>query len=302
MIGRGPSLAAALAASSLLLCAPVAAEPLRIVAWNTESGDADADVLAEFLAESDGVALWGLSEVLPSWAETFRRAAATGEAGRFEMALGSTGGADRLLVLYDADRLEAIARFELHELNPQRRVRSPLVVHFRERDGDVEFLFMVNHLYRSRAERRHEQSRGLRTWAERQTLPVIAVGDFNYDWRVENGDADHDAGYDELVAGDTFAWVRPERLVPTHCSHHASILDFVFASGVARHWNPTSRILESQPEYCPDDDTGSDHRPLFASFDLGLAGRLALRDASLERIDRMQHELARLRALVERFE
>ena len=80
------------------------------------------------------------------------------------------------------------------------------------------------------------------------------------------------------------------------------MLDFVFASGSARRWNPTSRILEAHSGYCPDDRLQSDHRPVAATFDLGLGRRQALREASLERIARIEADLQRLRALVEEFD
>jgi hypothetical protein len=41
----------------------------------------------------------------------------------------------------------------------------PLVAHFRFKPAGAKFLFMVNHLYRSKAERRHEQARLLNEWA-----------------------------------------------------------------------------------------------------------------------------------------
>ena len=286
----------------LSLPALAAAQGLRVVGWNTESGDADPDVLADYIEDTQGVALWGFSEVLSEWEAPFRRAAEGGEQARFGSVLGTTGRADRLLVVYDTDRLEKVAHSELHEINYQRRVRSPLVVHFRERTSGLDFLFMVNHLYRSRPERRVEQSRALRDWAARQTLPVIAVGDYNYDWHFERGDLEHDAGYDELVRGDALAWVRPVSLVPTHCSSYASVLDFVFAGGAARNWAPVSHILEPQSGYCPDDRSKSDHRPVLAEFDLGRGHRLDLRERSLERITRLERELSGLRGLIEQFE
>lgn len=278
------------------------AEPLQIVSWNTESGDAQVDVLTDAIAANQGTHLWGFSEVLRRWEGPFLRAAAVGEEHAFDSVMGTTGGADRLLVVYDMDRLERLDSFELHQLNPQRRVRSPLVVHFRDRSTDSQFLFMVNHLYRSRADQRHAQSRGLREWARTQTLPLIAVGDYNYDWHFENGDSDHDRGYDELVADDIFSWVRPQTLVPTHCSAYNSVLDFVFVAGAARDWAPSSQILEAQPDYCPDTARQSDHRPLLARFDLARGARLGVRDEALETIARIEDELQELRATVARFE
>lgn len=40
---------------------------------------------------------------------------------------------------------------------------------------------MVNHLYRGSASGRHTQSKKLNQWARSQDVPVIAVGDYNFD-------------------------------------------------------------------------------------------------------------------------
>ena len=34
--------------------------------------------------------------------------------------------------------------------------------------------------------------------------PLIATGDYNYDWEVEGGGDDHDDGFDLLTAADIF--------------------------------------------------------------------------------------------------
>ena len=56
---------------------------------------------------------------------------------------------------------------------------------------------------------RHQQSRLLNQWGEEQEIPIIAVGDYNYDWEVEDGENNLDEGIDLLTAADIFTWVRP---------------------------------------------------------------------------------------------
>jgi endonuclease/exonuclease/phosphatase (EEP) superfamily protein YafD len=172
------------------------------------------------------------------------------------------------------------------------------VARFRITGTTTEFLFMVNHLYRSRAARRHEQSQLLNAWARTQTLPIIALGDYNYDWSVQNGDTDHDAGYDLLTADGVFVWIRPATLRRTHCSHHNSVLDFVFAAGDARTWDGLAEILPADPSYCPDDNTTSDHRMVVAAFDLS-AGNGGLRAQLLQRLTAIETELQEVRRMVE---
>ena len=156
------------------------AETLRVVGFNVESGGADPTVVDDIVARLQDVDLWGFSEVQnASWAQLFEVAAEDGEAADFVQLLGTTGGGDRLLIVYDADRFELVQQFELEHINPENRVRAPLVAHLKLKATGEEFLFMVNHLFRTNNEARHEQARLLNAWAREQTLPVIAVGDYN---------------------------------------------------------------------------------------------------------------------------
>ncbi len=279
----------------------VSAQELQVIAWNMETGGADPAVLANQIEQFQGIDLWGFSEVRNrDWALAFTEAAAEGEQAEFRMILGTTGRGDRLLIVYNASLLEEIRHEELHDINPQGRVRAPLVAQFRVIRSDTEFLFMVNHLYRSRPNRRHEQSEALNAWAQPQTLPIIAVGDYNYDWEVPGGDTDHDAGFDLLTANRTFTWVRPGTLIPTQChTQFHSVLDFVFVTQPVQGWNPTATIEMAQPGYCPDDDTTSDHRPILATFNLSVTEEAGLRQRMLRRIGEIQEELRELEGLVE---
>lgn len=253
---------------------PGYAQSLQVVGWNVESGDAQTHVLVEFIEEQQGIDLWGFSEVQnQSWAEEFAEAAGDGEGANFEYVFGTTGGEDSLLIVYNNQLLELVNHFELNDINILGRVRAPLVALFKVRENNQEFLFMVNHLYRSNAEARWQQARLLNEWAQSQSLPVIAVGDYNFDWHVTNGDQNHDDGYDFLTLGDVFTWIRPEPLIKTHCGRHNSVLDFVFVSGAAQGWVSESEILQSQRSYCPDTRSKSDHRPVMANFQINGSGQ-----------------------------
>ena len=250
--------------------------PLEVVGWNIESGGADLGFVTKRIAAFDGVDLWGISEVesLPA-AEALRSAAGVGEGGPFELVLGESGRDDRLLILFDSDRFELIDREELHDINIGGSVRAPLLARFYDRESATAFIFMVNHLYRSKVKRRSEQARMLNDWASDQEVPVIAVGDYNFDWVVNGGEKLHDRGYDLLTANGVFSWIRPQKLIRTQCSRHVvegmpgcqfdTILDFVFASPEAATWQPTSEIFEHENDF-PDTDVTPDHRPVFAQF------------------------------------
>lgn len=244
---------------------------LNVIGYNVESGGARISTLREIVGEIDGCDIWGFSEVRSrDWAMQLEQGAEEGENADFQTVLGSTGGSDRLAVVFDAERFELVGSDELDEINIENRVRAPLVAHLRERSSGGEFLFMINHLYRSRATARHRQSMLLNSWMNLQSLPVIAVGDYNYDWGVDDGDVDHDEGYDFLTAGGTFEWVRPEELIKTQDSGFNSVLDFVFAGGDAREWTATSTILVRDGDF-PDNHLTSDHRPVRAHFEISAA-------------------------------
>ena len=81
--------------------------------------------------------------------------------------------------------------------------------------SEKTFWFMVNHLYRSRANLRQEQATEIRKWAAAQSIPVIAVGDYNFDFRVPSGPGN--TAMANFSQGDTFTWVRPATIVKSQC-------------------------------------------------------------------------------------
>ena len=265
-------------AFAILICGSItafAAEDITVIGWNAESGDANPAVVAARIAEIDGCDIWGICEVQnSSWASAFEDAAEVDENADFKAILGSTGGADRMLIIYDSDRFDRLDDFELHRINLGGRVRAPLVAHFRIIGTDAEFLFMVNHLYRSRDFRRHEQARLLNLWASQQTLPIIAVGDYNFDWSVAVGEKVHDEGYDEMIKDGHFTWIRPSKLKKTQASpNYNSVLDFVFLGGDSWTWKAQSAILkrdatDTNDDSFPDDGQTSDHRPARAKIQI----------------------------------
>ncbi|NJN58178.1 MAG: endonuclease/exonuclease/phosphatase [Leptolyngbyaceae cyanobacterium SL_5_9] len=281
------------------------AEDLTVASFNVESGGADPVVIAtEQMAPLNGVDIWGLSEVQnQAWVEALETGAEAGEAAGFDSILGTTGGGDRLAVLYDSSLLEAIRYEELDEINFGGNVRAALVVQFRLRQTGEEFLFMVNHLYRTETEQRHEQAQLLNAWVQEQSLPVVAVGDYNFDFDVVDGDqGDRDEGFDLFTQNEAFVWIRPNNLVATFCStQYNSILDFVFVANAAKNWAvKSSEVLFADPasNYCPDDDTTSDHRPIAATFQLPQSGQSTGETTSAQPMSLLQQVLQAIVSLV----
>jgi endonuclease/exonuclease/phosphatase family metal-dependent hydrolase len=304
-MNRGDRLKSLLTALCLVVLLPwlaLADEQVVVAGWNVESGDATVNAVADRIAGFSDVDIWGLCEVYSSRAGDYEQAAEDGEGADFGRVQGSNVSFGiRLLILYDNDRFELIAYEELHAINVSGTVRPPLVAHLRIRSSGDEFKFMVNHLYRGSEAGRIQQSTMLNDWAENETLPVIAVGDYNYDWRVVGGETDHDVGYDRITEDDVFEWLRPTMLSETQYSpsYDPAVLDFVFLANDEGAVSGTSEIIV-EPDDFPDDHTTSDHRPIMATLILGPSGDpgVSLKEQLLARIAELEQELAELRQLV----
>jgi endonuclease/exonuclease/phosphatase (EEP) superfamily protein YafD len=253
--------------------APTDPNAITLVTWNLGMADANAQSLAAQIAAFEGVDLWTFQETNNAGARALlERAVEAGEDANFSAVLGASGDAIPLLTLYDADRFVLVESYELEPINTTGRARAPLVLHLRDTRTDAEFLLVNNHLYRTRDEERHTQARLLNLWATTQTLPLIAAGDYNFDWDWQYGESreDRDAGFDLMTALDRWVWVRPSAIVPTQCGEtlpcrYDDVLDFVFAGQGARTWPAAGQIIV-RPNDFPDDATKSDHRPVMVTF------------------------------------
>ena len=102
---------------------------LNVIGWNLESGD--IDVVANRIGSMQGIDIWGFSEVQShTWIDPIEIAAEEGEDADYQSILGSTGGGDRLLIIYDADRFTLVSEEELDHINIGGNVRAPLVALF----------------------------------------------------------------------------------------------------------------------------------------------------------------------------
>lgn len=258
-------------------CAPRPAGPadqLTVVGFNVESGDAEPRHLAQTVMQATAPAnLWGFSELQSGgWLRVLEEAAEAHGGSNYTGIIGNTGGEDRLGILYDTQRLDYVGHFELLTAQVGRANRAPLVAEFVFKPTGQRFWFVVTHFYRGiggkRQDTRWRQAEALNTWARAQSLPVIAVGDYNFDWDVRSQGQLRDKGFDILTdpGEGAFRWVKPEFLVKTTCSEFESILDFVFVAGPAKTWPAAADILFPEDTYCEDTPQSSDHRPVRAVF------------------------------------
>ena len=252
---------------------PADAEPLSVISYNVESDDLDDTnprLVAEDIREIAGPDLWGLSEVADrEAADIFARAAAVPGAD-FESVFGTTGTLDKLQIIYNKNNLELLDSEELDNVGGSR---SPLVAHFKFLPTGREFLFTVNHFNRGSESKRNRQAENLREWAAAQSLPVIAVGDYNFDFDLAEKKGNR--AFDIFQQKDVMTWIEPNCLKTNSCPptgtqcdpNYASILDYVFVSGSAKTWPAESEILFIQKSVCEKEKEGfSDHYPLAANF------------------------------------
>lgn len=263
-------------AIGLFLATTAAAGTLAVVGFNVDSDDASDDFIAAQLRKSEGIDIWGLSEVWQKrdWPETLRAGAEQGAGIEYGSVLGATGASNRMLILYRRDRLELLATEEIMEARATERHAAPLAAHFRSADGP-EFMFVVVN-FSEQAARREAQSAGLAAWAATQALPLIAVGSFNFEL---DEDGEGDAGFDSLLAASGWSWLRPEPNIGTWCGDRGRIADNVLLGGDARAWRADASVMYPQNNYCPDSVRSSDHRPVLARF--AFDGTAAVPDASM---------------------
>ncbi|HEU0174963.1 MAG TPA: hypothetical protein VFV58_11950 [Blastocatellia bacterium] len=287
------------------------AQRLTVIGWNLDSGGSSITAITERVRRFQGVDLWGLSEVAgDATLKAFQAAAEDGEHANFQRLISLTGCGDRLGIVFNATRLKLLRAEELHRVTydadeppPGSCQRSPLVAEFRDMRSSRRFLFMVNHLSRDDRNLRHAQGQRLNEWVQTQEYPVIAVGAYNFDWSVTNGDRNHDAGFDRMVAGGHWAWMRPKTLIKSHCNpKNNSILDFVFVSMSARPFALTSEILQEAND-CANAAVNSDYRPVKAVFDFigAPAEQGPTRAELLRRIEALEREISELKALMQRW-
>ncbi len=295
--------AAALGAAAVFLCTPLHAAPVSVIGFNVESGsDTDPQKIAQdIVAIGADAHIFGLSEVpdSPNVVQTYAAAAGRAQGqGRppYRALVSRTGGQDRTAILFDAQRLDLVggpyeygrAIIQACGQKPANQFRAPFAAKFRDKQTPQrEFIFFVNHLQRGDNQYRHCQAQWLNGVARTYTIPMIATGDFNFDWSLKANDQNeasvaagtvcgrpaftgpkHDVGFDRMTAGGLWCWIMPPTLIKTQCSQgYDGVLDFVFVANRAKTWARGSEILRQETNYCSRDSQGwSDHRPVRGNF------------------------------------
>ena len=174
-----------------------------------------------------------------------------------------------MMVIYNKQALKYVRKFELDDINYKSRYRSPLVVHFKDMLTGKELLVMVNHLARGSAETRQIQAEKLVKWARDETMPIVALGDYNfdYDFKTRKGNE----SFRLFMKDNVFEWVEPVELIDTNWydnpeqpdgkdDYPGSMLDFGFVAGSAKDWTTSCKVIVRDGDF-PDNEKTSDHRP-----------------------------------------
>lgn len=239
-------------------------KPLYVGSFNINSANTSATTIARQMSEQKEIDIWGISESCHEFPAKIKPILK--QVGDYEVVNGSTGrDKNRLQIYYKQNKYRLLSHLELDNINKFNRVRAPLIAKFLDIETNKEFFFMVNHLYRNDNNARLEQAQQLNVWAKQQSLPIIAVGDYNFDLSPYNPN-DRGPGFDALIKDSTFTWIMPSLLLPSQCSSYNSILDFVFISNKVVANNYSSDILYPEDGYCKNSKY-SDHRPLIAMID-----------------------------------
>ncbi|MFM8414953.1 MAG: hypothetical protein ACKOCX_09525 [Planctomycetota bacterium] len=140
-------------------------------------------------------------------------------------------------------------------------------------DAEADFVTSGSGGFRGEDDLRTDQARMLVAWARDQRAPVTAAGDFNFDWDMYTKRGN--PGFDAMVADEVWTWIQPDPLRDTNWAASRdnpkrdrfpdSILDFVFVAQAAKGWQGTSEVIVRPGDF-PDDEQGSDHRPIVATF------------------------------------
>ena len=238
---------------------------LKFLSWNVESEGSDPTTIAKQLSELGSYDLIALTEVLPQAALDFCKAC--GE--DYNYVMSNTGRNDRMMLIYSKKSLSFVGQFELDEVNYKWRYRSPLVGHFKDMLTGRELFVMVNHLARGNAETRQIQAKKLVEWGREQTIPTVALGDYNFDFEFDTRKGNE--SFRLFMKDNVWEWIEPIELIDTNWYDNpdepdgkddfpGSMLDFAFVTGPAKEWTTSCKVIVREGDF-PDDEKTSDHRP-----------------------------------------
>ena len=183
---------------------------LKFLSWNVESEGSEPATIVKQLGKIGQYDVIALTEVLPQAAGDFCEAFGDD----YQYVMSETGRNDRMMLIYNTGSLKFVRKFELHDINYKSKYRSPLVVHFKDLLSGNELLVMVNHLARGSAETRQIQAKKLVEWARNESMPIVALGDYNFDYVFDTRKGNE--GFRLFLKDNIWEWVEPVEMVDTN--------------------------------------------------------------------------------------
>ena len=107
----------------------------------------------------------------------------------------------------------------------------------------------------------------MREWARDSQTPIIAIGDFNFDYSFK--DKKGNQAFDDFLKDGVWKWLRPVKEIDSNWSdgdgdgidnYPDSMLDFAFVANGAKESGWHCEIVVRDGDF-PDDESTSDHRP-----------------------------------------
>ncbi len=282
---------------------PASAGDIRVVTYNVESdSDTDPKDVAKDIKKIGKADIWALQEVDGSGAMFTLREAIQNDGQKMWFELGVSGGSDRLAIVYDQNRFEALEGPE--ELVDVGGSRPPLWMKLVEKDGSGSINVIVNHLNRGDSSLRRKQAAGLRRWISQTDEPTVILGDFNFDLKVDdwvNGSLEGNRAFHIFTQSPSPAiWLQHFPQISTQCStKYNSVLDFIFVSGEATNWEAETEVLFPDGSYCANEPNGgADHRPIVAVLKPNADAPPSTDDEILSEIERLREQLEELEAKI----
>lgn len=252
-------------------------EAWSLLIWNINGGvgavaASEPEAVLSRLAShpQTGSQLVALAEVRPEWADRLREAVGARGSAPWESLLGSRGGDQRLLALWDPQRFEAESTAERGDLVPDGAGRAPLVLHMRDRLTAVRFVWVVVHLRALDGAARAAELTALRQWREGIRDPVLITGDFNVDCPPSVTGEGCEPAWQTLLAGPPSLLAFPNDAdVGSLCetTADAGLLDFALIDARLAQQAPvrSAEILDGETWCAPEMGDGA-HRPVRVRF------------------------------------
>ena len=248
---------------------------IAMLHWDVEAGGSEPETVARELIDIDKYHVVGLSTVDKpkdfekafddAWPKTY---------DHFQSKSGKIANAPNrhLILLYDYTRLYMVSKTEVADVDGKPLTGgdypAPLVAHFRDNTDDKEFMVVLVQFAENDLELQKKQAEGLREWIRSASQPVVVLGNFNFDYQIENESANE--AFDAFTKGGVYKWVKPLEMMDAvwvdedgdGTNDQAGVLaDFAFLAGRAKKWPATCRIVKRGRDF-PDDERTPNHRPV----------------------------------------